>query len=83
VEPLSHRQQHGCYPRGGRHPAAGVALVCAGTDVHKEKVAGALASLSSDVGTKVAIRDAGGIPPLVALVESGTEMQALLTQVPC
>jgi len=48
-----------------------VDLVRSGTDVAKEKAAGALRSLAANNDNKVAIAKAGAIPPLVDLAKNG------------
>ena len=45
-----------------------VHLLSQGTDAQKEKAAFTLWSLAGDATNKVPIREAGGIPPLVALI---------------
>ena len=46
-----------------------------GTDDQKVTAANALGILARDDGNRVAIAQAGGVPPLIALVEGGTDDQ--------
>ena len=52
-----------------------MALVGDGTDAQKEKAARALANLALTDDNQVAIAQAGGIAPLVALARGGTHEQ--------
>ena len=52
-----------------------MALVSHGNDAQKEGAAGALWSLSTSDENQDEIREAGGIPPLVALAKKGTVEQ--------
>ena len=49
------------------------ALITRGTEREKAVAANDLAHLAVDAGNRTPIREAGGIPPLVALVSSGTD----------
>jgi hypothetical protein len=52
-----------------------VKLAVSGTEPQKANAAAALANLAYLPENKIAIADAGGIPPLVALATSGTDHQ--------
>ncbi len=52
-----------------------VALARDGTDTQKEEAAGAIFNLAAAAENKAAIREAGGLAPLIDLARQGTEGQ--------